>query len=111
MNPDAPPPFGVAILTSRILLALAVLPMLLLTAGLIGSIGMECSPGSASTAAGEIEGAVFAWAIFLAVALPALLLGRARPGLWRVILAVALALVSGLLAVVMLSMAALGHTC
>ncbi len=110
MSPDAPP-LPVGILASRAVLALALLPMMLSTVLFVGSIGVQCSPGHINRADDELVGAAVAWLAFLAPAMPALLLGLGRPPPWRVLLAVTLAIGGGVLAVAMLGIAAVGHSC
>jgi hypothetical protein len=96
---------------SRVVLGLAVLPMLVVSFVFVASIGMECSPGHASTAEMEVGGAAFAWGAFLAVAVPSYLLGRGQPPVWRVALAVALALGAGAMAISMVGLVVLAPTC
>jgi hypothetical protein len=103
------PRYQAAIVVSRVLVGIAALPMLLVTLLFVGSIGMECMPGRAHTAGDELGGAAVAWGVFLVPALPAVLFGRGRPRLWRVIVALILPLVAGALAIAMIGMAALAH--
>jgi hypothetical protein len=110
--PSEPIRFRPGILATRILVALGGAPMLLVTLVFVRSIGTECIPGvRAGTVGSELTGAAAAWVVYLLPAIGAYVLSRGAPPIWKVFLALSLALLGVGAAMMMVPFVALAHLC
>jgi hypothetical protein len=86
--------------------------MLLVTFVFIQSIGTECIPGlRANTVGSELAGAAAAWVVYLLPALGAYFLSRGNPPIWKVFVALALALLGVGAALLIVPFVVLAHLC